>query len=52
MAGDVIGSSLHHLEGKETPPNKGGRFCNLSECRRVSGVAMVATWSGSNAKDI
>jgi len=50
VVGDEVGSCLCLLDDRESPPNKGGRFCNLSECRRAGGVTMVATWSGSNAK--
>ena len=50
MVGDVIGSSLRLLDGRETHPNKGGRFCNLSDWWLAGGVTMVATWSGRNAK--
>ena len=50
MAGDVTGSCLRLLDHREMPPSKGGRFCNLNDWQHVSGVAMVVTWSGRNAK--
>jgi len=41
--GDVTGSCLRLLYSRgETPPIKGGRFCNLNDWQRVGGVAMFA----------
>lgn len=47
---DGGGSTLCLREGTKTLPRSGGKFCNLSDCQRVGGVAMFVTGSGVNAR--
>lgn len=47
-AGDDVGLGLCLREGRETPPSKGGKCCNLSERQRSGGVTMVVKESGGN----